>query len=453
MTKNTYSKVFLTNGLSPKDAIALYKKRRATLLKKLEAPCLLIGTTTGPAHTHTWASLDPYIYQDPTLLYLTGINQKHVALLLNPLHPTQKVTLFVPKKDEKKDFWEGTQLSLPKDPTDKTTQTITGISTLADISTLTQTLRDLTQTTPTLSLFWNTQKNRPLPNDIHTHHLKKIQKQFKNIQILNSAPTVWPLRLHLDSTDLTTLNHAIDIAKIALLTTAKTLKTASTETQVAATLNATIHHHTPHGTSFPSIVASGQNATILHYTKNDDPIAQDDLILLDFGARVFEMHSDISRTLPKSGQFTPLQAGIYTCVLNAQKRVESAVKHGCTIDQLNTICWAQLRADIDAFITAHNGHYTLPYTDRPHNIGHLLGREVHDGDPNREYKNRPLTAGQCITNEPGAYGHFSATINGIHYNQHIGIRIEDNLLITKTGCLNLSHHIPKEIKDIQALFR
>ncbi|MFT5171139.1 MAG: Xaa-Pro aminopeptidase, partial [Candidatus Marinamargulisbacteria bacterium] len=205
--------------------------------------------------------------------------------------------------------------------------------------------------------------------------------------------------------------------------------------------------------SFPSIVAAGKNATILHYMKNNAPFKSGDMILLDFGARWQNMCADVSRTVPVNGRFSPLQKLLYGIVLEAQKAVESAAKPGTTIAHLNQVCWDYINQELQEKIIAKGGKVRLDYKVRPHNVSHLMGVQVHEGDPFRHYRNHKLKADWMISNEPGLYGHFSLTIDGELHEQTIGIRIEDNLIITKDGCRNLSLGCPKEIKALEQLIQ
>jgi Xaa-Pro aminopeptidase len=217
----------------------------------------------------------------------------------------------------------------------------------------------------------------------------------------------------------------------------------TSETEVAGKLNGLLQEKTPFGQSFPSIIASGINGTILHYTKNNDPLDTNELILLDFGARWQGMTADISRTVPLSGKFNPLQRLLYTLVLDTQTFVESQVKAGTKLADINQACWEYMNQELDLRFTQKGGKMNRPYTKAPHNVSHLIGLQVHDGDPFRDYKNIPLKAGTIISNEPGLYGHFEITLDGVFYSSYIGIRIEDDLWITDTGCINLSTDCPK----------
>ena len=97
------------------------------------------------------------------------------------------------------------------------------------------------------------------------------------------------------------------------------------------------------------------------------------------------------------------------------------------------------------------GEYKLRYKDRPHGVSHLMGEQEHDGDPFRNYASQPMKAGWMISNEPGLYGEFKIRLNGKTYDETIGIRIEDNLVMTQSGCMNLSRNIPKTVREIEKL--
>ena len=207
------------------------------------------------------------------------------------------------------------------------------------------------------------------------------------------------------------------------------------------------------GESFAPIVAQGENACILHYNANNAALEKGNLLLLDFGCRAGSIPADISRTIPISGRFNPLQKLLYTIVLEAQALVEASCKEGVLIEDLNKKCWAHIETQLHEKITANGGVISRPYQDKPHNVSHLIGHMVHDGDPYRRYYKNPLKAGMVISNEPGLYGYFECRIDGHLYQEHCGIRIEDDLLVTARGCKNLSSDCPKSIEDIEALLR
>ena len=142
---------------------------------------------------------------------------------------------------------------------------------------------------------------------------------------------------------------------------------------------------------------------------------------------------------------------LYEIVLKAQLSVQRKAKKGVTINELNDCCWDSINKDLDRIFKRLGGKFKLKYKDRPHGVSHLMGEQEHDGDPFRNYLNEPMREGWLISNEPGLYGYFRIRLDGKLYEEEIGIRIEDNLLITKTGCKNLSRSIPKTVGQIEKL--
>jgi len=259
------------------------------------------------------------------------------------------------------------------------------------------------------------------------------------------------LRLPLDTYDVNNTLVAEKITGKGFIETLKNFTSFKNEYQVQGFLEGRMLEESPYGLSFPSIIASGHNATVLHYMKNDDGFSKSEMVLMDFGVRWMTMHADISRTVPASGKFNPMQRMLYEIVLKAQLAVQRTACRGVTMNDLNDCCWNSINQDLEKFFKSAGGKLKLRYKGRPHGVSHLMGEQEHDGDPFRNYLTEPMREGWLISNEPGIYGSFRIRINGRLYDEEIGIRIEDNLLITKTGCKNLSRSIPKTVRQIEKL--
>lgn len=174
--------------------------------------------------------------------------------------------------------------------------------------------------------------------------------------------------------------------------------------------------------AFNPIVGSGHNGTVLHYKSNNCPASDGDLLVLDCGAEIGGYASDITRTLPVSGKFTKKQAKLYNIVMKSQRAAIKAIKPGATMAQVDA---ASRKVIVDA---GYGDFY-------PHSIGHHLGLETHDPSPTLK-----LQEGMVVTIEPGIY----------LPDEGIGIRIEDDILVTKTGSRNLSSMIPKTVEEVEA---
>ncbi len=446
-----YSGVFLDEGLGW-DAAARYQTRRDAFRQTLDAPCILFGVAEGPDTPYkTWGYCHVPVFQEPLFLFLTGLNQVGLALLVDP---SGEDILFLPDRDTHMAFWEGPHFGLGDETVESLVSTLTGIATLGPRNRVTSALLDCLESKNVLTGYWHLYRNGKPIKDHNYHAWKRcadaLRRHDARPDWKNISGAQWALRLPLDTRDVAHARKANDITRQAFLDTLAALPTCHTETEVAGILNGAIQKRSWFGNSFPSIVASGANATILHYHKNNAILPKNGLLLLDFGARWQGMHADISRTVPCSGQFNPLQKRLYTIVLEAQEKVEKAAKPGVTIAELNTLCWAHINQSL-AQLETEGATIDLDYKDLPHNVSHLLGRQVHDGDPQRNYRDMPLTPGLMISNEPGLYGRFQMRLEGKFYDEAIGIRIEDDLLITENGVENLSLAIPKSIEDMEAL--
>jgi len=436
---NTLAPLFITDGLDHHAAVDRYRKRRQFLFRHLEHPLLIVGPTFGPGGNYPWAHIHRTIYQDPYLLYLSGVNQPNTALFLDPSE--QKCTLFVPKKNPKLEFWEGRQFGSVDPMAIDDTIGITGVDEVADRHQMGRAILSALGTRETLGLIWNT-ANGKRRNDNAWADIRPIVTSIKqrrpSLTIQNMASLMWTQRLVMDDVDITNLEIANQKSASAYLTLLSSLQSCETEHDARCHLESKLHWHSEFGTSFPSIIAQGHNAAILHYTKNNECLVPESLLLTDFGVRWHSVHSDITRVAPISGRYSPLQRLLIDITLEAQEVVEKWAAPGVSIHELNRECWNIIQQRLDSEIIKRGGSVRLPYTGSPHNVSHLLGHQVHDGDPSREYRTRPLESGNVISNEPGIYGEFELNIGGVRYRETLGIRIEDDLLITPTGCRNLT---------------
>ena len=206
--------------------------------------------------------------------------------------------------------------------------------------------------------------------------------------------------------------------------------------------------------AFPTIAAGGKNACCLHYVKNDEPLRDGQLILLDFGVRFGTLHSDISRTIPVNGKFNPLQKMLYEIVLDSATVYRRAVRPGVSLKEIGQIPWDYIMEELETrLVKGAQGTYELLYDRRPHGVSHFIGEQIHEGNPGSRSLDTVLRPGMLISCEPGLYGEFSGIFNGKRISAKIGIRIEDDLLITKTGSRNISSSIPKSVEELERLMR
>lgn len=263
-------------------------------------------------------------------------------------------------------------------------------------------------------------------------------------------------RLIKSEKEIELLQKAIDITGSSLVETFKRIPNLNKEYEVQAEIEYGFKRQGSERLGFPCIVGTGKNATYLHYEDKSGTLKDGDLILMDVGAEWEFYSADISRTVPVSGKFSPEQALLYQLVLDAQKAAIETVKPGAAgREPHNTavrviteglIDLGLLEGDIDALITERE--YRKFFM---HGTSHWLGLDVHDagGYTNRDGEPHKLRPGMVLTVEPGIYISELEDVDPKWWN--IGIRIEDDVLVTKDGHDILSKNIPKEISDIEAL--
>jgi len=282
-------------------------------------------------------------------------------------------------------------------------------------------------------------------------------------QILDLRPLVHHMRLFKSAKEIEVMSRAgqisADAHKRVMNFSSKHI--ASGEVLNEYHLEAEIHHHfAMNGARHPAygtIVGSGENACILHYTENDDVVNAEELVLIDAGCELEGYAADITRTFPAGGKFNTEQRAIYDLVLSAQEAVLDNIKPGTSLKALTDISVRHiikglvelgiLVGDVEVLVKeqAHKAYYM-------HGLAHWIGLDVHDvGDYNQAGAERPLQAGMVFTVEPGIYIDSSSDCDSKWHG--IGVRIEDNILITDTGYVNLTEGVPKSVADIESLMQ
>lgn len=459
--KKVYTGIFRDGGAGAFSK-RRFRDRRKKLMEKEGQLMAITGVPYGPGGKTTWSYAYCPTYQEPAMMYLTGINQNNVILLLDPNSKVSDEILFVDSKDRILEFWEGVRFGVGDDQSLREVRSVTGIHDVRDIREFKDVLKErfMKQKKKTMGTLWLEGIRKGKVTSIATDHNFDFKKKLEGWLRVWKAPKKalknimanhFELRLPLDKYDIANARKAQDITNGGFKAMLKNFRNFKNECQVQGFLEGQMLMNTPFGLSYPTIVASGVNATTLHYTKNDDDFSNNEMMLIDFGVRWMTMHADITRTFPVSGKFNPMQKILYEIVLKSQVAVEKKAKAGLTMEELNTVCWGKVNQGLERDFKAIGGKFKLQYKERPHGVGHLMGEQEHDGDPFRNYARQPMKPGWMISNEPGLYGEFRLRLKGKTYDQKIGIRIEDNLVITKTGCLNLSSKIAKTVQQIEKL--
>lgn len=444
-----YSEVYIST-FSEKSA-EFYQNRRKKLLSKLDSFCVFSGVSVEPGGEEVFTSSWTRFVQDPSFLFLTGINQAGCYLILDPLavEEAEREILFIPIKDMDKEFWVGKRIGYTDDLSEL--KMLTGFKSIQPVSSLWSKIESLSlrKETPSYAYAFFFQEC-PLDHNARFASEMKAFLEKKQKTLRSISDTHLELRMVLDEDRIALVQQAQHASAGAFKSILSHWTSFKNERDLGLSLDYELQSRGDGDLAFPTIVASGKNACCLHYSKKDEPLIQNDLVLLDFGVRIGTQHSDISRTLPVSGRFNPLQKWLYNIVLDAQLFHEKQVRPGVTLRELDLKVWDFIQNALDDF-SMKGGVYKLLYDKRPHGVSHFIGEQVHEGSPKSRSLDHILKPGMLISNEPGLYGDFQITLDGIQWNGSIGIRIEDDLLITEDGCLNLSKEIPKQVEDLECL--
>ena len=377
--------------------------------------------------------------QDSYFWYLTGFNEPNSALLLRKQQGEQQAIIFVRPSDKLLEIWNGRRLGVDNAP-----QTLL-VDTAYPIEEFVPQFKHLAQKQTAL---YYAPKQQPWGDAL----LEQSAVEF--LSVFNWKPMLGEMRLFKSENEIALMQQAGQISALAHIKAMQQTRPNRLEYEVESEI---LHEFNRFGARYPaynSIIAGGENACILHYSENDMPLRDGDLVLIDAGCEFALYAGDITRTFPVNGKFSEAQKAIYEIVLQAQKRAIELLVPGSSIAKANEevirikteglVRLGILKGDVDALIEqkAYREFYM-------HGLGHWLGLDVHDVGEYGENRDRTLEPGMVLTVEPGLYLSKEADIPEQY--KGIGIRIEDNLLITEYGNKNLTSAAPKEIADIEKL--
>ncbi len=447
--KKNYSQVFIS---SPDyDSRTLYARRRREMLKKLDSFCVFSGMPQNPGSEEAFADSWTRFVQDPAFLYLTGVNQGGCFLVLDPKR--NRSVLFVPPKDPFKEFWVGRRLGFEKGSSE--VSRVTGIADVRPVGELWSFIEELARRYKSKGFAYAYYFEK-FKGD-HNDRFRLLMAKFlgrSGMKVKSCASLHFEQRLPLEAERISDAKKAQNVTEEAFGQILPEMRKFKTERDLCLALNYEMQRKSDGDLAFPTIVAGGGNACCLHYVKNDESLKKGELVLLDFGIRYGTLHSDISRTIPVNGKFNPLQKLLYQIVLDASFEYQKVVRPGVSLKEIGQVPWNFIMDALESrLVRGCKGTYKLNYDKRPHGVSHFIGEQIHEGDPGSRSLDVTLRPGMLISCEPGLYGEFSATIGGKRFREKVGIRIEDDLLITKTGFLNISKKIPKEIGEIERLMQ
>jgi Xaa-Pro aminopeptidase len=386
----------------------------------------------------------PYPYrQNSDLLYLTGINQEETVLLLCPEHPEEKKkeVLFILKPDKTTERWEGHKL------TKEEARSISGINNIYWTEEYDLLLRDMV--VHSKNIYINTNEYLKLTEkvpDLSKRFIQDIKEKYPLHEYRRLAPLITGLRVVKEPEEIEMIKKACQITRDAFMRILGFIRPGANEYEVEAEITHEFLKQGSSGHAYLPIIASGNNANVLHYVKNDDTCKNGDLLLMDFGAEYGNYIADCTRTIPVNGKFTKRQRELYSANLRVLNRAMEMVVPGNTItDVHNEVCklWEEEHIRLGLYTRAQvknqDKDHPLFSTYYMHGTSHFIGLDVHDVGA-KEIKFSP---GMILTCEPGIYND----------DEGIGIRLENNILCTKKGPVNLMKDIPIEPDEIEKLMK
>lgn len=399
-----------------------FKDNRHKVLNKIKDNSLLI-LFAGKAPKKT-ADENYQFTPNRNFYYLTGIEEEEHILVLSKINGEIKEYLFIKEVDAIREKWEGKTIRKEE------VFNICGIEEVNYLGDFNSFIERTILNKEEVNIYLDLEKENKSYNFI-----KEIKEKYFNINILNAYRLIGELRLIKTEEEVNRIRKAIAITIEGVKELMKNSKDGIKEYELEAYFDFICKKNGVKDLAFKTIAAAGKNATVLHYVTNDSEIKDGDLILFDLGAQYKYYNGDISRTFPVNGKFTERQKEVYNAVLKVNERVIAEMKPGVSFLELNKKAKAWIAEECVSLGLITNKEEVSKYYY--HSIGHSLGMDTHDIE--LENRNVIFKPGMVYTVEPGIYIE----------EEGIGIRIEDDVLITEEGHEVLTKEMIKTIDEIE----
>ena len=358
--------------------------------------------------------------QQSDFFYLTGINEENAFLLIAPDYPDESLReiLFIEPYDEVKATWQGEMLDAQQ------ATGLSGIKTVKGSDSFYSMLNDIAYSGYGDTIFLNSYEYPKYECHVETiqqRFVEKIKAMYPMHQYGRTAPILNAMRMVKTNEEIAITQLACDITSKAFRRCLSTVKPGMYEYEVQAEIEYIFKQNNATGHAYAPIIAGGKNACCLHYSKNQSLLHDGDLLLFDIGCEYLNYSSDLSRTIPVNGKFTPRQKECYNTVLQVMKEITQLYRPGHCINEINQAAKQ---------IMGEYGKYLI------HGVSHHIGLDVHDSVD----KFKPFEPGMILTCEPGMYIR----------EEGIGIRIENDLLVTEGEPINLFAGLPIEVEEIES---
>jgi Xaa-Pro aminopeptidase len=394
-------------------------------------------------------------HQDPDFYYLTGFPEPDAIAVINPSNKKNPFTLFVRPRDPKMETWYGRREGV------EGAKKNYGADKAFPIEKFASELPKLLNGSE--KLFYRFGVDNRLDQQIlqylSAQRFRRLKTAYPPHTIIDPTLAIHEMRLHKTADEMKLMQKSADIAVEAHILAMQTVKPEMNESHVESVIEHCFRTNGAYGVSYNSIIGGGANATILHYVENNMPLRDGDLLLIDAGANYQGYASDITRTFPVNGRFTQAQRDVYDIVLETEIACVDATKTGTTVKERQNLSIEMLTEGMKklGLLKGKTKDLIKKKTYEKyymHGVGHYLGLDVHDAgryfSDHKAKDSRAFAPGMVLTVEPGLYIPADDKSAPSKY-RGIGVRIEDDVLVTDSGNINLTAKCPKHAEEIEEL--
>lgn len=418
---------------------SLYINNRKNFISKLKPSSIAILNSNDIMPTNADGTMG--FRQNNDLLFLSGIDQEETILVIFPeaKDPKMREILFLRETNDEIAIWEGERLSKEQ------AKAISGIETIfwtQDFHKILQTLVPFAE-----HIYLNTNEHTRADIQVQTRDAKFIkwcQEHYPLHRYERLFPILSDLRVAKHPLEIAAMQHACDITEKGFRRLLKFIKPGVTEFEIEAELIHEFIRNRSKGFAYTPIIASGFDSCVLHYIQNSKECKDGDILLLDIAAEYGNYNSDLSRTIPVNGRYTARQKAVYNAVLRVHRELIQMMRPGITLRQINSESGILMEKELVNLglitmedIRTQNPAWPAYKKYFMHGASHFLGLDVHDVG----YFDEPLRAGAVLTCEPGIYIR----------EESLGIRIENNIVVTNDAPIDLMKNIPIEVEEIEDL--
>ena len=427
----------------------MHENRRKAFMKKIAGGVAIFPSALQAMRTHS----TEYRYrQDANFYYLTGFEEPEAVCVIAPDHPEHQYVLFVRPRAPEQEVWTGKRAGV------EGAKDRFGADEAYPIEEFDEKITQYIGKAEKLYYAFGADEafNYKIIQLLKGYRRHRLREGTGPTTLIDPTDLLAEMRLMKDETELKLIRKAVDISIEAHMAAMQAVRPGMYEYELESLIDSIYRKNGGTGPAFLTIVAKGANATTLHYTTNDCQIDDGDLVLIDAGCEYQYYCGDITRTFPANGKFTQAQRAVYQSVLDVQCEIIDSIRPGLSIGEsaqkaVELLTEAMLKLGLlvgEKEKIIEEKEYRKFYM---HSVGHMLGVEVHDVAKTRDGEDyKTFQPGMVMTVEPGLYiDPDSANVPPEYLG--IGVRIEDNILVTESGCEVLTAAVPKTIDEIEQL--